>query len=140
MAFLSEEESHNQGRQPSQILWPLTYLPLRVNSLSILTNIYSIFNDRPVTYRCLMGKAYISKLYFNFNFNNYLIKENAQYYTSKNAANGIALSPSDFVSPSQVDQTQNLLCRLLGVPSQSVSLATALDGHEILYKMQQKLE
>ena len=39
-------------------------------------------NDKPVSFKGLVQRSYVSKLYFSFNINNFILNENKQYYNS----------------------------------------------------------
>jgi hypothetical protein len=49
-------------------------------------------NDRPVSFKALVGRSFIEKLYFSFNINNFILNENRHYYQNEETSGSAVAS------------------------------------------------
>jgi hypothetical protein len=77
-ALYSSMRGDPQYLMRSQYLIRATNLP---KSFGFLVNTEQMpFNSSSITFKGLLGRSYMSRLYFNFNFNNFVVSENKHCY------------------------------------------------------------
>jgi hypothetical protein len=67
-----------QYLQKNQYLIKVTGLPKSFGFL--LSTSFNTMHDNQIHQKMMLGRAHMSKLYFNFNINSFILNENKQYY------------------------------------------------------------